>query len=248
MNGEKLCLNCGVMNDAEYLFCKQCGAPLTAQPYAAPPRTIEGVAEGDVAEFVGRKRDTYVPIFAEMSLTGKNKVNLLVLLIGLLVSPFIVPFWFFQKRMNKAGWLTFGILAAIQIISFAVSIPLMQNMLNLTASSAAEMEYILAESMGVGGLSIIVSGVSFLLEAVSFAMVIYCGIKCNRMYMNHCIGKIKGVSAASAEEYHAKLAELGGERNALWITLLVITVLALMLAVAATMAVVLSVVFGAMAV
>ena len=118
----KFCPYCGVENDPSYSFCKNCGKPLRVQSgvdfnAASFGNEINGVPVAEVADYIGKNSDRYIPKFFRFSKGNKADWNWPVFLFGLLGIPFV---WFFHRKMYKWGSIMLAISVAISIATSCV--------------------------------------------------------------------------------------------------------------------------------
>ena len=197
-------------------------APNTNPPYTPIPDSIDGVNTEDVAIFLGNDSPKYLPIFAGIETKTRSSVNLLVLLLSALVSPFFAAFWFMHKRMNKLGLFIFLVLAAFE---FGILIAAFSVMKDTFASivMTSDVEQMTAVMLNEIESNSLLSALSSVSQMVSIAVAVISGIFANKWYKNHVISTIKSITAENEEGYKRALVEKGGTKNALWVTLLVIT-------------------------
>ena len=197
-------------------------APNPNPPYTPIPDSIDGVNTEDVAIFLGNDSPKYLPIFAGIETKTRSSVNLLVLLLSALVSPFFAAFWFMHKRMNKLGIFIFLVLAAFE---FGILIAAFSVMKDTFASivMTSDVEQMMAVMLNEIESNSLLSALSSVSQMVSIAVAVLSGIFANKWYKNHVISTIKSITAENEEGYKRALVEKGGTKNALWIALLVIT-------------------------
>lgn len=197
-------------------------APNPNPQYTPIPDSIDGVNTEDVAIFLGNDSPKYLPIFAGIETKTRSSVNLLVLLLSALVSPFFAAFWFMHKRMNKLGLFIFLVLAAFE---FGVLIATFSVMKDTFASMVmtSDVEQMMAVMLNEIESNSLLSALSSVSQMVSIAVAVLSGIFANKWYKNHVISTIKSITAENEEGYKRALVEKGGTKNALWITLLVVT-------------------------
>ncbi|MBR2732423.1 MAG: zinc-ribbon domain-containing protein [Clostridia bacterium] len=121
--GEKICPYCGQKNDDDALHCKYCGAPLTygagqpfprgnlntdALPFDASERIGEHTA-GELAAFVQPSAARYLPKFQRFAAGKGFSFNWAALL--------FTPFWFFYRKLYKAGILFLLLFAVIPLLT-----------------------------------------------------------------------------------------------------------------------------------
>ena len=118
---EKNCIRCATKNEEHYKFCKYCGAPLpvvdrAGEQFVYPnlqpandnvsPESIDydGVSGKELSAYIGKNADKIMPKMFAMQLTGKKTSFCVpVLVLGLLFGFFGMAFWFFSRKMVKAG-------------------------------------------------------------------------------------------------------------------------------------------------
>ena len=205
------------------------GNPVT--PEANPqfthiPTSMEGVNTEDVAIFLGEGAPKYLPIFANLETGRSSGFNLLILLLSALVSPFFASFWFMHKRMNKLGLFIFLVLAAFEFGNLIAIFSLLKDSFAtmITTSSVEQMaSFIMSEIES----NSILSALSSVSQMVSIAVAVLSGIFANKWYKKHVISTIKSITAENEEGYKQALVEKGGTKNALWVTLMIVTIVAI---------------------
>ena len=202
------------------------GNPYGNAPFFTIPESIDGVNTEDVAIFLGKDSRKYLPIFANIEAKKTSGVNLLVLLLSALVSPFFAAFWFMQKRMNKIGLFLFLLLSAFQfgylIATFSV---LGEVFSSFTIDTLPEeLMVIIASKLESNSMLYALSNIY---QIVSLAVAVISGIFANKWYKNHVISTIKSITAENEEGYKHALVQKGGTRNGLWVALLILTIVAI---------------------
>lgn len=106
-NDNKTCAFCGRENDSDALHCKYCGAPVgTNNPYVndnpylagtgiAPDELLGGFKASDVATYTQASSKRYLPKFKKFAKGKKLSFNF--------AAFFFAPYWFFYRKMYKAG-------------------------------------------------------------------------------------------------------------------------------------------------
>lgn len=104
---DKKCNFCGTQNDSDAKHCKNCGSPLgmqkgffTNSPYLAgtgidPNENIGGNSADDLALYVQASAKSYLPKFKRFSKGKKLSFNF--------AAFFFAPYWFFYRKLYKAG-------------------------------------------------------------------------------------------------------------------------------------------------
>ena len=202
------------------------GNPYSNAPFFTLPETIDGVNTEDVALFLGKDSRKYLAVFANIEAKRSSGVNLLVLLLSALVSPFFAAFWFMHKRMNKIGLFLFLLLSAFQfgylIATFSV---LGEVFSSFTIDTLPEeLMVIIASKLESNSM---LSALSSVYQLVSLLVAIISGLFANKWYKNHAISTIKSITAENEEGYKHALVQKGGTRNGLWVALFILTIIAI---------------------
>ena len=104
-----ICPNCNTPNDADYSFCANCGAALKTPA----EQDINGIPVPEVADYVGKNSEKYIPKFKKFARFGKAGWNWPVFLFSYLLNiPFV---WFFYRKMYKVGAIVLAISLAITV-------------------------------------------------------------------------------------------------------------------------------------
>ncbi len=111
----------------------------TQNPQYQPVYELDGVPAREVALFVGKKANVYMPKFIKKSQGKRAGLNGILLALGIIFSPIIQSFWFFHRRMNKIG----AIVLAIGILLTAAVFPFMSK----TVNAYTEVYSIMLDSM-----------------------------------------------------------------------------------------------------
>ena len=225
-NAPKRCGYCSTVNDSDANHCKNCGAPLNAQggfftnnPYLAGT----GIAEdeligknkaGDLALYVQASTRRYLPKFKKFSKGKKISFNF--------AAFFFAPYWFFYRKLYKAG--------AFFIVMFA-AVSLMLSGLSAQVTEAAD-EYIgkystfdyesaTEEEIAAYEEEIIKSGDELykkirkpvlIISGVNFAMSLICALSADYLYYKKILADMKIISDSAKDENMRKImiARRGG--------------------------------------
>ena len=201
------------------------GNPYSNAPFFTLPETIDGVNTEDVALFLGKDSRKYLAVFANIEAKRSSGVNLLVLLLSALVSPFFAAFWFMHKRMNKIGLFLFLLLSAFQFGYLIATFSVLGEVLSAFTIETLPEELMVLMASKLESNSML-SALSSVYQLVSLLVAIISGLFANKWYKNHAISTIKSITAENEEGYKRALVQKGGTRNALWITLFILTIIA----------------------
>ena len=140
----KTCKVCGTENNADYSYCKNCGAPLFGteenrtygNPFAgsggfAPSFTdyseiepqLLGVDTKKLEAYVGEKRhDSFMREFISSVRTGRKAFfNFVVALCGMLLGTVYSACWFFYRRMYRVGFAICAVVILLTALTTAVN-------------------------------------------------------------------------------------------------------------------------------
>ncbi len=127
---KKICENCGIENEAEYTYCKNCGNELNKQPYSpvynengyGQPKTeridtnlgemdFDGVRGRELELFVSSRSESILPKFAKLQTGSKVAFCWPAAILGFTLGPLGVAIWLFYRKMYKPAIL-FSIVGA----------------------------------------------------------------------------------------------------------------------------------------
>ncbi len=124
-NENPVCGNCGTKNDSDARHCKNCGAPLVAQsgffninPYLRNSEfkeddLIAGEKAGDLAMYIQASSHRYLRKFKRFSDGKKLSINF--------AAFFFAPYWFFYRKLYKAGAFFLIVFATVSMMLSGVS-------------------------------------------------------------------------------------------------------------------------------
>ncbi len=151
MAQERTCPICNTVNEADYIYCKNCGThlppvvaaqpapqPTVAQPHVTytppvqtPPTadqadTVCGVTVAEANAFIGPNADTFIPKFKNLECGASAGWNWPVFLFSFLLNlPFV---WFFYRKMYKAGAWVLALSVALSIAATACCSGMLNSM------------------------------------------------------------------------------------------------------------------------
>lgn len=124
-NRNPVCVHCGTHNDSDARHCKNCGAPLLAQgeffntnPYMGKSEfkeddIIAGEKAGDLAMFIQASSHRYLRKFKRFADGKKLSINF--------AAFFFAPYWFFYRKLYKAGAFFVVFFAAVSMMVSGIS-------------------------------------------------------------------------------------------------------------------------------
>lgn len=218
-SGPKQCGYCGTVNDDDARHCKNCGAPLLTQggffsenPYLrdtgiAADEIIGENKAGDIALFVQASTRRYLPKFKRFAKGKKLSFNF--------AAFFFAPYWFFYRKLYKAG--------AFFILMFAA----VSLMLSGFTSDIAEASYEFTEKYGTFNYEtateeeirafeeeFVKAGDEFyakikkpvlIVAGVTFAMNLICALCADYLYYKKILADMKIINDSVKEENMRKM-------------------------------------------
>lgn len=222
-----ICPDCGTENKKRSLVCTNCGAVLSPEireqfngPVTAPV-FIDGqpvndkdyideektVTVKEAACFIQNRKESYIKTFLDAKINHrKPKFNIAAFLLG--------PYWFFYRKIYKAGFGFAGISFAINcfMMSFFMTACgdamkfFMENYAALAQESANEALYAQYVELLIKGIETHPTEISliFVMNVLLVAVNIVAGIIANKIYLNHIkttIAKIRSVIPNPSAQY-----------------------------------------------
>ena len=223
---DPVCSYCGTKNDSDARHCKNCGAPLTAQgvafnvnPYLRNSGfkendLIAGQKAGDISIFVQASSHRYLKKFRRFADGKKLSFNF--------AAFFFAPYWFFYRKLYKAGAFFIVLFATVSLmltgLSTDVSIYADEF---LTAygtfdyQNATEEEILAYEEEVTKGSMEFFSKAKkplAIIGAVNFGMSLLAALLADRLYYKKVFEDMKAINDAVREENMRRLmlARKGG--------------------------------------
>lgn len=124
-NENPVCARCGTKNDSDARHCKNCGAPLVAQtgfyntnPYLRNSEfkeddLIAGQKAGDLAFYIQMSAHRYLRKFRKFADGKKLSINF--------AAFFFAPYWFFYRKLYKAGAFFVVLFATVSMMLSGIS-------------------------------------------------------------------------------------------------------------------------------
>ncbi|MBR4282802.1 MAG: DUF2628 domain-containing protein, partial [Clostridia bacterium] len=202
------CFRCGRINFPAGEKCAFCGNPLNKeenkQPFGEtiggysfiidplggvdPNEDIDGVAAGEVAQFVVSNTTRYVPKFSKMSKT-KNAFSWNW-------AAFLFPgYWFLYRKCYVQG--IFVLL--MSVVSELLATPFTQSVMDIVSQYENYQDAIKYISTNIDILSIPQYLMYLASLALTFGIMLICGIFGDAIYKKHCISKIKDINSGKVK-------------------------------------------------
>lgn len=225
-NSNKTCAFCGKENDSDALHCKYCGAPVgTNNPYVndnpylagtgiSPDELLGGFKANDVAIYTQASVKRYLPKFKKFAKGKKLSFNF--------AAFFFAPYWFFYRKMYKAGIFFIALFVTSTLMLSGFSTELIKysdeyvNVMNgidyetvtdeELAQHAEEFEKASAEFVAKAKKPLLI------ITAVDTVLHLVCALAADRLYYSKLIKDLKLIDESVKEPNMRKLliARKGG--------------------------------------
>lgn len=194
--GKKICAFCGKENDSDALHCKYCGAPVGTggsyfndNPYLAgtgiaPDELIGGMKAGEIALYTQASSKRYLPKFKRIANGKKLSFNF--------AAFFLAPYWFFFRKIYKAGFFFIALFAAVSLMLSNFSADLLRQsdayiavMESFDYENATEEEYAAFEKeLEKAGAEFLANAKkpTLIILGVDTVMRLICALAADRLY------------------------------------------------------------------
>ncbi|MBR4072481.1 MAG: hypothetical protein IKK24_00945 [Clostridia bacterium] len=190
--------------------------------------SIEGIPYGEVAVFVGKKADKYMPVFSKMEITAsKTGWHWPVAILGFLLGPLGAALWFFYRKMYKYALILAAIGAVLTVATSILAGPALlefnpAEIYNNLSGEDSDQSLLPATDSIEFKISDIITDVSSTVTAV------ICGLFTYGWYKKHIIKSIMKYRYTGVDPryYPMGLASLGGTSGgmlALGIIIMILT-------------------------
>ncbi len=185
----------------------------------------EGVSYGDASKLVKQNTAYYMPVFRYMKQTGRNKFSFSAFLFS--------GAWMLYRKQYKYGAIVTALMLVIYLLYLAASvfvasptlIYLMEQAgMDLTKgfSPTSEQMIIISQLMTEDPSLYLKICLPMLCLLLLLALMIFVGVRGNKMYMNHCVRMVRQVKAANlSDEPNMTLDAKGGVNTSIAICMFV---------------------------
>ena len=190
-----------------------------------PDEAIDDIPAEEVAKLVQQNSAYYLPVVHNDRVYHRNKFNFCAFLFS--------GGWFLYRKQYKFGSIIMAIVAALYIaytyLRYFVSGPILLNLYNQVGASANTDTLNSAQLQKMMGLLAERPQDLYLLMLPGFLLIcilgvmIFCGLRGNRMYQKHCLRTIHSIrqKGPTTEEYNKELQEKGGVNMSIAMCMLV---------------------------
>ena len=172
-----------------------------------------GVTFGDASKLVKQNTGYYMPVFRYIKMTGRNKFSFTAFLFS--------GAWMLYRKQYKYGAIVTALMFALYIgylcANFFVATPLMLGLMeevgaDLTQTMALTNDQLLAitQILMERPVLYLLLSLPMLCLGVMLGVMLFVGVRGNKMYMRHCVRTAHAVKAPGAGDVSAALDERGG--------------------------------------
>lgn len=173
----------------------------------------ENVTFGDASLLVQQNTGYYMPVFRYIKHTGRNKFNFSAF--------FFTGAWLLYRKQYKSGALITGLMLTIyalyMVLSLLVTAPVMIDLMeqvgvdiSKTLSPTNEQIMAMAELMSQDNVLFFKMFLPFLCLGLMLAVMIFTGVRGNKMYLHHCIRTVRQTRIAYSGESAQSALEIAG--------------------------------------
>lgn len=163
-----------------------------------------GVSYGDASKLVKQNTTYYMPVFRYMKQTGRNKFSFSAFLFS--------GAWMLYRKQYKYGAIITGLMLAVYLLYLSASIfiatPALMSVMeqagmDVTGSFAptSEQMIVISQLLTENPSLYLKICLPMLCLLLLLAIMLFTGIRGNKMYMNHCIRTVREVKAANLADY-----------------------------------------------
>ena len=192
--------------------------PMPAEPFAPAANAAvggyvaeDGIPSEDLALFIGKKANVYLPKFMAMDLTGsKVSWSWSLAVLGFLLGPIGASFWFFYRKMFKPALILLAIGTVVNFATTALSHTVSIDPSMLTDDPEVAFSYFLEVISSETTILDIASGL--INNTAKIATCVITGLFGTYLYKKHCISKISTYrqSGIDMRYYKLGLSSAGG--------------------------------------
>lgn len=212
------------------------GAP-PRTPYSAPfvfdpmggvnpgDQLADGVSFGDASKLVKTNTLYYMPVFRFMKQTGKNKFNFSAFLFS--------GAWLLYRKQYRSGIIVTGIMFLIYLAYLMTSVfvasPVLLELMEQAGMDLAqgfaptnEQMLVITQLIGEDPSMYLKICLPMLCLLLMLAVMIFVGVRGNKMYLHHCVRTVRAVKSANLADYpDMTLDAKGGVNNSIAVCMFV---------------------------
>lgn len=174
--------------------------------------TIDGIPYGEVATFIGKNAQSYMPVFSKMEITGaKTAWHWPVAVLSFFFGPLVSALWFFYRKMYKIAAILVVIGIITTIASSLIIGPSLENVDFFDIVMGIDEEE-LPDDEQLMDAALRIEIANLLSGFVGLVCTIVCGLFTHSLYKKHIHNTILKYRASNVDMgyYHIGLMSIGG--------------------------------------
>ncbi len=184
-----------------------------------------GVSFGDASKLVKQNTSYYMPVFRYIKQTRRNKFNFSAFLFS--------GAWMLYRKQYKYGAIFTGLMFLLYLLYLSASVfvatPQLISLMEQAGmdisqgfSPSSEQMLVISQLMGEDPVIYLKVCLPLICLVLMLAVMIFLGVRGNKMYMNHCVRKVREVKSANlADEPQMTLDNLGGVNTSIAVCMFV---------------------------
>ncbi len=191
-------------NNANYQSRGFGGVPFAFDPMggANPAEFVaDNVTYGDVSKVVQQNTAYYLSVFRNIKSFGRSKFNFSAFLFS--------GGWLLYRKQYKAGIITTTIMFLLYIANLMLSCfvvnPITTHVIDNAGVSSSDLSYVqlanlLSQYLMDNPSQYLLFCLPLLCSALMLGIMIFVGVRANRMYLNHCVRTVQEIKSVSNTE------------------------------------------------
>lgn len=233
----KKCPRCLKENSKDSCFCSNCGYPLNGGPVRTATfingfpinptlgfdpifkinenETIDDIKISDFVRYIKGNLLYYIPIFKNISKTGKSRFNFSAFLFS--------GAWFLYRKLYKVGIIFTSLIIFLYILSTFIEFSYANDILvsifkAVGVTSSADItvdkyDLILSQIYALPMLQKFILFLPSIVKIITFAIMLFSGFCANRIYYKNCCSKIKKIKVLCKDDrklFDEEINKFGG--------------------------------------
>lgn len=228
---KKICTACGTENEEQYIYCKNCGAALSAkkseknyQPnpdfstnqndFYSSDSYINGIPEIEYQLYIGKNHEKFIPKFKKMEFTAsKYSWCWAPALLGFVGGPLCAAIWFFYRKIYKPAWLLVVIGTILSIITGALAMNTTEAYYDALINSFSSGNFdSFLNTLANSSETVTIMLANTISDVASMTTAIITGLFTHNIYKNHIRNKIMEYKTmhSNPQHYRLGLTYIGG--------------------------------------
>lgn len=228
----KICPECGIENEEQYLYCKNCGAPLNTKKEEAHTQYhssesfnqetsfyssdsyINGIPEIEYQLYIGKNHDKFLNKFKKMEFTGsKYSWCWAPAILGFLGGPLWAALWFFYRKIYKPAWVLVLIGLVLNIVTGLLTMNTTDAYYEaiINSFSTGNLDAVL-DTLANSSETFTIMLSNTIADITSLATALFAGLFSHNIYKNQIRNKIMEYKTMHSDPQHYRigLTYIGG--------------------------------------